>query len=87
MTTERKNLKKTRTGIVVSDKMDKSISVLVERRIKHPIYKKYYTRSKKYMAHDAGNSCNVGDLVKIMETRKLSKNKTWRLVEIIERKK
>lgn len=85
--TERNNLKKIRSGVVVSNKMDKTISVLIERRIKHPKYKKYYTRSKKYMAHDAENSCNVGDLVKIMEMRKLSKNKTWRLVEIIERKK
>lgn len=85
--TERKNLKKVRTGVVVSNKMDKSILVLVERKIKHPIYKKYYTGTKKYMAHDAENACEVGDVVKIMETRRLSKNKTWRLVNILERKK
>jgi len=85
--TERKNLKKVKTGVVVSDKMDKTISVLIERRIKHPVYKKYYVRSKKYLAHDAENTCHTGDKVKIMETRKLSKRKTWRLVEVVERVK
>lgn len=84
---ERENLKKVRIGIVVSDKMDKTINVQVERKIKHPIYKKYYIRSKKYMANDPENSCVIGDKVKIMEARKLSKRKTWRLVEILERNK
>lgn len=84
---ERKNLKKVRTGIVVSNKMEKSILVLVERKVKHPMYHKYYIRTKKYLAHDAENACEMGDKVKIMETRKLSKLKTWRLVDIIERKK
>lgn len=84
---ERKNLKKTRTGVVVSDKMEKTISVLVERKVKHPIYHKYFIRTKKYMAHDEENTCKVGDKVRIMETRKFSKNKTWRLVDVIERKK
>lgn len=86
MAEERKNLKKVRTGVVVSSKMDKTISVLVERKVKHPIYKKIFVRSKKYMAHDENNTCNEGDRVTIMETRKLSKNKCWRLVEILERK-
>lgn len=84
---ERKNLKKTRTGVVVSDKMEKTIVVLVERKVKHPIYKKYFIRTTKYMTHDAENTCNIGDKVKIMETRKFSKRKTWRLVDVIERKK
>ncbi|MFO7810344.1 MAG: 30S ribosomal protein S17 [Candidatus Delongbacteria bacterium] len=83
----RKNLKKVRTGLVVSDKMDKTISVLVVRKIKHPTYKKYYSRSKKYMAHDPENTCNAGDTVKIRECRKLSRNKSWYLMEIVERKK
>ncbi|MBN1970296.1 MAG: 30S ribosomal protein S17 [Candidatus Delongbacteria bacterium] len=84
---ERKNLKKTRVGIVVSDKQDKTITVLVERMVKHPIYKKYYKQSKKLHAHDAENTCNEGDKVKVMETKKFSKTKTWRLVEVVERKK
>ncbi len=85
--TERKNLKKVKTGIVVSNKMDRTVVVLVERKIKHPRYKKVYIRTKKYFAHDAENSCQDGDKVLIMETRKISKRKTWRLVNIIERKK
>ena len=84
---ERNNLKKTRTGVVVSNKMDKTIAVLVERKVKHPVYKKYFTRSKKYLAHDAENTCQTGDKVRIMETKKFSKRKTWRLVEVVERKK
>ncbi len=83
---ERK-LRKTRVGTVVSNSMDKTISVLVERRVKHPIYGKYLTKSKKYLAHDEQNECNVGDKVRIMETRPLSRRKCWRLVEIIERAK
>jgi small subunit ribosomal protein S17 len=84
---ERENLKKERTGIVVSDKMDKTIGVLVTRKVKHPTYKKFYNRCKKYLAHDPENTCTEGDKVKIRESIKLSKRKTWYLVEVIERKK
>lgn len=87
MAENRKNLKKVRTGVVISDKMDKSITVLVTRKIKHPTYKKFYNRSKKYFAHDPENTCKAGDTVKIRENRRLSKNKTWHLVEVLERKK
>lgn len=82
-----RNLRKERTGLVVSNKMDKSITVLVERKVKHPKYGKFVKKSTKFMAHDEKNECNMGDTVKIMETRPLSKNKCWRLVEIIERAK
>jgi len=82
-----RNLRKQRTGIVVSDKMEKSITVLVERKLKHPLYGKFVKKSKKFLAHDDKNDCNVGDKVRIMETRPLSKNKRWRLVEILERAK
>jgi len=82
-----RNLRKERIGIVVSTKMDKSIVVAVKRKVKHPIYGKFINRTKKLMAHDEGNSCNIGDTVRISETRPLSKNKTWRLIEIIERAK
>lgn len=82
-----RNPRKTRVGVVVSNAMDKTISVRVERRVKHPIYGKYLTRSKKYLAHDEKNECQVGDKVRIMETRPLSRRKCWRLVEIIERAK
>ncbi|MBN8683615.1 MAG: 30S ribosomal protein S17 [Chitinophagales bacterium] len=82
-----RNLRKQKTGVVVSNKMDKTISVKVERRLMHPIYGKFVKTSKKFFAHDEANSCNIGDLVRIMETRPLSKNKRWRLVEIIERAK
>ncbi|HOK25443.1 MAG TPA: 30S ribosomal protein S17 [Bacteroidales bacterium] len=81
---ERK-LRKERTGVVVSNKMDKSIVVAIKRRVKHPVYGKYVTRTKKVMAHDENNECNIGDVVRIAETRPLSKNKNWRLVEIIEK--
>lgn len=84
---ERTTKRKTRVGRVVSNKMQKSIVVEIERRVKHPLYKKYITRTSKLMAHDERNSASVGDLVKIMETRPLSKNKCWRLVEIIEKAK
>jgi small subunit ribosomal protein S17 len=84
--TER-TLRKQRTGIVTSTKMDKSIVVSVEKKVKHPIYGKFVKRSKKFVAHDAENSCNEGDTVRIMETRPLSKRKCWRLVEILERAK
>ncbi|HUS85635.1 MAG TPA: 30S ribosomal protein S17 [Bacteroidales bacterium] len=79
-----RNLRKERIGIVVSNKMDKSITVVVKRKVKHPIYGKYVNKSKKFLAHDEENSCNIGDKVRIMETRPLSKNKSWRLVEVIE---
>jgi small subunit ribosomal protein S17 len=84
---EVRNLRKQKTGVVVSNKMDKTIAVQVERRLMHPIYGKFVKRSKKFFAHDEENTCNVGDVVRIMETRPLSKNKRWRLVEIIERAK
>jgi small subunit ribosomal protein S17 len=83
---ERK-LRKERIGIVVSNKMDKSIIVAINRKVKHPIYGKFVNRTKKLMAHDEENSCNIGDTVRISETRPLSKNKAWRLIEIIERAK
>jgi len=83
---ERK-LRKERIGVVVSDKMTKTITVLVNRKVKHPKYGKFVNKSTKYSVHDEKNDCNTGDLVKIMETRPISKNKCWRLVEIIERAK
>jgi len=82
-----RSLRKERVGLVTSNKMDKSITVQVERRVKHPIYKKFIKKSSKFTAHDEENDCNIGDTVRIMETRPLSKNKCWRLVEIIERAK
>ena len=84
---QERNLRKERSGRVVSNKMDKSITVLVESRMKHPIYGKFLSKSTKFMAHDENNECGIGDTVRIMETRPLSKNKNWRLVEIIERAK
>ncbi len=82
-----RNLRKERVGLVTSNKMDKSISVLVIRKVKHPVYGKFMTKSKKFMAHDENNDCGIGDKVRIMETRPLSKSKRWRLVEIIDRAK
>lgn len=76
-----------RTGKVVSDRMDKTISVAVDRQIKHPIYGKFITKTTKYMAHDENNDANIGDVVQIMSTRPLSKRKTWRLIDILERAK
>ncbi len=84
---EERNLRKERIGVVVSNKMDKSIVVAIKRKVKHPIYGKFINKSKKLMAHDEENSCNIGDTVRISETRPLSKSKTWRLIEIIERAK
>lgn len=84
---ENRNLRKERIGLVISNKMDKSIVITVERKVKHPIYGKFVKKSTKFMAHDEKNESNIGDLVKIMETKPLSKNKCWRLVEIIERAK
>lgn len=83
--TQETQSRRTLVGRVVSDKMDKSISVLVETREQHPLYKKYLRRSKKFHAHDADNACQLGDLVRIEECRPISKTKTWRLVEVIER--
>ncbi len=83
---ERK-FRKTKIGVVASSAMDKTITVKVERRIQHPIYGKFMRKSKKFMTHDENNECGVGDTVKIMETRPLSKNKRWRLVEILEKAK
>jgi len=82
-----RNLRKTRTGVVTSNKMDKSITVVIERKEKHPMYGKYIKKSKKFIAHDEKQECNIGDTVRIMETRPLSKLKRWRLVEILERAK
>ena len=84
---ETRNLRKVRTGVVFSNKMDKSITVAVKWKEKHPIYGKFVNKTKKYHAHDEKNECNIGDTVSIMETRPLSKLKRWRLVEIIERVK
>ena len=84
---EGRNFRKSRIGVVTSNKMDKTITVIVERKIKHPIYGKFLKKSKKFVAHDDKNDCNIGDTVKIMETRPLSKNKRWRLIEILERAK
>ena len=84
---EKRNLRKERVGIVTSDKMQKSIVVAVERKVKHPKYGKFVKKTTKFVAHDENNDCNIGDTVKIMETRPMSKNKNWRLVEIVERAK
>jgi len=86
-TEKKQSYRKQRTGVVVSTKMDKSITVLVERRLKHPIYGKYLKKTKKFMAHDEQNGCNEGDTVRIEETRPLSKRKRWKLVEILQRAK
>lgn len=82
-----RNLRKERIGVVTSNKMDKSIVVSVERRMKHATYGKFIKQTKKFIAHDEKDECNIGDTVKIMETRPLSKNKRWRLVQIVERAK
>jgi small subunit ribosomal protein S17 len=84
---ENRNLRKERIGVVTSDKMEKSIVVAVERKVKHEKYGKFVKKTTKFVAHDEKNDCNIGDTVKIMETRPLSKNKCWRLVEIVERAK
>ena len=82
-----RNLRKTRIGKVVSNKMDKTIVVAVENNVKHPLYNKIIKRTYKLKAHDENNDCNIGDTVRVMETRPLSKDKRWRLVEIVERAK
>ncbi len=87
METQTRNLRKTRTGVVVSDKMDKTIVVAVKDSVRHPLYKKIIKRTVKFKAHDEKNECGVGDRVTIMETRPISKEKRWRLVKIIEKAK
>ena len=82
-----RNLRKERSGVVVSNLMDKSITVLVERRVKHKMYGKFIKKSKKFLAHDEKNICSIGDRVSIMETRPMSKNKCWRLIKVIEKVK
>lgn len=84
---EARNLRKTRQGVVISNKMDKTIVVAAKFKEKHPIYGKFISKTKKYHAHDENNECSVGDTVRLMETRPLSKTKKWRLVEIIEKVK
>lgn len=84
---KKRNLRKERIGVVVSNKMDKSIVIAVKRKVKHPIYGKFVNKTTKLHAHDGENTCNIGDTVRVMETRPLSKTKSWRLVEIIERVK
>ncbi|GIR21729.1 MAG: 30S ribosomal protein S17 [Flavobacteriales bacterium] len=87
MNMEKRNLRKERIGVVTSNKMQKSIVVSEVKKVKHPMYGKFVLKTKKYVAHDEKNDCNIGDRVKIMETRPISRSKCWRLVEIIERAK
>ena len=87
ITTIERNLRKIRVGVVSSNKMDKSIVVKVERKVKHPLYGKFVKKSTKFHAHDEKNECSIGDTVKIMETRPISKTKRWRLVEVVEKVK
>ena len=84
---EQRGIRKTRVGVVVSDKMDKTIIVEIRTRVKHPLYGKIMNRTEKFKAHDENNECGIGDTVKVMETRPLSKDKRWRLVEIVEKAK
>lgn len=84
---EERNLRKTRIGIVTSNRMDKTVTVAVERKVKHPIYGKFVKKTTKFHAHDEKNECTVGDTVRIMETRPLSKTKRWRMVEVVEKAK
>jgi small subunit ribosomal protein S17 len=87
MTMLDRNLRKTRIGVVTSNKMTKTITVAVERKVKHPIYGKFVKKTTKFHAHDEKNECTIGDLVRIMETRPLSKTKRWRMVEVLEKAK
>jgi small subunit ribosomal protein S17 len=87
MTMVERNLRKMRIGVVTSNKMDKTITVSVERKVKHPIYGKFVKKTTKFHAHDEKDECTMGDIVKIMETRPLSKTKRWRLVEVVEKAK
>jgi small subunit ribosomal protein S17 len=82
-----RNLRKTKLGVVLSNKMDKTITVMVERKVKHPLYGKFVKKSTKFHAHDDKNECSIGDTVRIMESRPLSKTKKWRLVEVVEKVK
>jgi small subunit ribosomal protein S17 len=82
-----RNLRKTRTGVVTSNKMDKTITIAIERKVKHPLYGKFVKKTSKFHAHDENNECSIGDTVKIMETRPMSKLKRWRLVEVVEKVK
>jgi small subunit ribosomal protein S17 len=84
---EDRNLRKSRTGVVTSNKMTKTITVAVERKVKHPMYGKFVKKTSKFHAHDEKDECTIGDIVKIMETRPMSKTKRWRLVEVIEKAK
>ena len=84
---EERNLRKTRVGIVVSDKMDKTVTIQIKTRVRHPLYGKIMNQTSKLKVHDENNECNIGDTVKVMETRPLSKDKRWRLVEIVEKAK
>ncbi|MEE0681508.1 MAG: 30S ribosomal protein S17 [Candidatus Gastranaerophilaceae bacterium] len=84
---EQRGFRKTRTGVVVSDKMDKTIVVAIKTKVRHPLYGKMVNRTRKFKAHDEQNQCGIGDTVRIMETRPLSKDKRWRLVEVIEKAK
>jgi len=84
---ETRNFRKTRTGVVTSNKMTKTVTVAVERKVKHPLYGKFVKKTTKFHAHDEKDECTIGDVVKIMETRPLSKTKRWRLVEVIEKDK
>ena len=84
---EERGFRKTRTGVVVSDKMDKTVVVAIKTKVRHPLYGKMVNRTRKFKAHDENNECGIGDTVKIMETRPLSKDKRWRVVEIIEKAK
>ena len=87
LNTEARNLRKIRTGVVTSNKMTKTITVAVERKVKHPIYGKFVKKTTHFHAHDEKNECSIGDIVRIMETRPLSKTKRWRLVEVVEKVK
>jgi len=82
-----RNLRKTRTGVVTSNRMDKTVTVAVERKVKHPIYGKFVKKTTKFHAHDEKNECTIGDTVRIMETRPMSKTKRWRMVEVVEKAK
>lgn len=84
---ETRGLRKTKVGTVIKNKMEKSITIAIERKVAHPLYKKYFKKTTKLMAHDENNECGIGDVVKVMETRPLSKNKKWRFVEIVEKAK
>ena len=85
--TETRNLRKIKTGVVTSNKMTKTITVAVERKVKHPIYGKFVKKTNRFHAHDEKDECSIGDVVRIMETRPLSKTKRWRLVEVVEKVK